>query len=140
VGAGFYRLIDHTADLAFEVEAPSWPLLLARATLALSDVVRPLEGPADEERVVHVEGADREEVLVALLNEAVWLYERDRFLPVSLHLKATDTSADVTLEGRRHDPEKEPPDRVVKSATYHDLRVEEGDARRPWKTTVVLDL
>jgi SHS2 domain-containing protein len=136
-----YRLVEHTADMAFEVEAPDWPGLLARAVLALSDVIRRLEGPAEERRDVRVERADREEVLVALLDEVVYLFERDGFLPVSVTVsEATATSAAATLSGSRHDPRREPPDRVVKAATHHDLRVEEGVEGKPWRTRVVLDL
>jgi SHS2 domain-containing protein len=137
-----YRLLDHTADLAFEVEAKDWPGLLAAATAALGDIVRAADDrPAVEERRVEVVGADREDVLVAWLTEAVVLYETDRFLARQAFVEsATATAARGTLRGRIADPAVEPPDRVVKAVTYHDLHVVSGDGTRPWRAVIVLDL
>jgi SHS2 domain-containing protein len=137
-----YRLLDHTADLAFEVEAADWPGLLAAATAALGDVL--LAGddvPAILEKPVQVTGADREDVLVAWLTEAVVLYEMERFLVRAARVaEATTTVARGVLVGRRSDPDVEPPDRVVKAVTYHDLHVVPGDGDRPWRAVIVLDL
>jgi SHS2 domain-containing protein len=137
-----YRLLEHTADLAFEVEASTWPDLLDAATAALGDLVLADDGkPAGDEVAASVEGADREDVLVAWLNEAVIAYERSGF--VARHARvseASESTARGALLGRRTDPRREPPDRVVKAATYNDLRVEPSDAERPWRARVVLDL
>jgi SHS2 domain-containing protein len=141
VTAPAYRLLDHTADIAFEVEAATWPELLVAATRALGDVILRDDGrPATEERPVAVEGADREDVVVAWLGEALYLYERDGFLARDARVEADATSARGRLLGRVARPDAEPPDRVVKAVTYHDLRIEEGGDGRPWRTTVVLDL
>lgn len=134
-----YRLIDHTADIAFDVEGDSWPDLLEEATRAVSDIVLELgEEAFDEERRVAVDGSDREDVLVAWLNEVVVLYEDEGFLARDARVEAADaTRAEGVLCGRVPDPEAEPPDRVVKAVTYHDLRVVPGP---PWRATIVLDL
>lgn len=137
-----YRLLDHTADLAFEVEARDWPGLLAAATAALGDVVRSADDvPATQERAIEVEGADLEDVLVAWLTEAVVLYETERFLVRGARVEsASRRGARGVLLGRRSDPTLEPPDRVVKAVTYHDLHVAPGDGGRPWRAVIVLDL
>jgi SHS2 domain-containing protein len=141
-----YRLIDHTADMAFEVEGPSWAALLENATAALSDVIL-AAGEADrpeetaEEVGLEVEGSDREDVLVAWLGAVVVRFEEDGFLARAARVGRADAArAGGVLRGRRLDPAREPPDRVVKAVTYHDLRVVEGDAARPWRVAVVLDL
>jgi SHS2 domain-containing protein len=143
VSAPDYRLIDHTADIAFEVEAPSWPDLLARATAALGDILLAVaDRPAgEEEMAVEVGGADREDVLVAWLNEAALLFEDAGFHAVDAALvHADETTARGRLLGRTIDFAREPPDRLVKAVTYHDLEVVEGTDGRPWKATIVLDL
>ena len=138
-----YRLLDHTADMAFEVEAPDWPSLLTAATAALGDVIL-AEEPGEvacEERAVRVSGEDREDVLVAWLTEVVIHFDEDGFLARSARIeKAADREAQGVLLGRLVHLEREAPDRVVKAVTYHDLRVVEGRAGAPWRATVVLDL
>ncbi len=141
MAAPLYRLLDHTADLAFEVEAATWADLLVAAAAALGDVIRHDEEPWAEERPVAVEGADREDVLVAWLGEALYLYEHEGFLVRGARVASADaTGARGAFLGRLTSPENEPPDRVAKAVTYHALRIEEGAPGRPWRTAVVLDL
>jgi SHS2 domain-containing protein len=137
-----YRLLDHTADLAFEVEAPDWPGLLDRATAALGDVILSDRGEeAPETRAVRVAGEDREDVLVAWLTEVVVRFEEERFLARGARLDlASVRAAEGVLLGRVVDLAAEAPDRVVKAVTYHDLRVLGGDPGERWRAAVVLDL
>jgi SHS2 domain-containing protein len=89
--AATYRLLDHTADLAFEVEAGSWPELLAAATAALGDLILTDDGrgPAGE-RAVEVTGADREDVLVAWLGAALLAYEEQGLVPRGARVAGAD--------------------------------------------------
>ncbi len=137
-----YRLVPHTADLAFEVEGEDWPSLLAAATVALSDLIRPIvPGRSGEEKRIAVDGADREDVLVAWLSEVLYAFEHDGFLPSGALIdRAATTFAAGRLMGSCVDPVADPPDRVVKAVTYHDLKVVEGGPGTPWRVTVVLDL
>ena len=137
-----YRLIDHTADLAFEVEGADWPGLLAAATAALGDVVLRDEGrPATAEVRLAVEGADREDVLVAWLSAAAVAYEERGLVPRGARFeRLTDREARGAVLAQPTDPGAEPPDRVVKAVTYHDLHVRAGEPGRPWRATIVLDL
>jgi SHS2 domain-containing protein len=139
-----YRLIDHTADMAFEVEAATWEGLLGAATAAVSDIVLAVgesPEPRSVEREVEVAGADREDVLVAWLNEVVVLFEDEGFLAREVRIdRAEATAARGVLLGRLLDLHREVPDRVIKAVTYHDLRIAEGGAEGKWKAAVVLDL
>lgn len=137
-----YRLIDHTADMAFEVEGADWPELLRNATVAVGDV---LLAASDEDLdatwTVEVSGADREDVLVAWLNEVALLFEDEGFLAREASFEMIDdTEARGILRGRVVDFDREPPDRVIKAVTYHDLAVTPGEAGNPWRATIVLDL
>lgn len=137
-----YRLIDHTADVAFEVEGADWPGLLAAATAALGDVVLADDGrPADAEVPLAVTGADREDVLVAWLSAAAVAYEDRGLVPRGARFDRIDErEARGVVLARRTDPHAEPPDRVVKAVTYHDLHVHPAGDGLPWRATVVLDL
>ncbi len=137
-----YRLLDHTADLAFEVEGGDFAALLAAATAALGDVILADDGrPTDVDVPVAVTGADREDVLVAWLSAAALAYEGGGLVPRAARFDTcTEREARGVVSTRRTDPSAEPPDRVVKAVTYHDLHVRPAGAGRPWYATVVLDL
>lgn len=138
-----YTFIDHTGDIAFRMQAADWPDLLQVATRALGDVI--LEPIAETETLepveVEVAGADREDVLVAWLNEAVLLFDEKGYVPRAATFSHVDeVAARGTLWVHRLDLEESEPDRVVKAATYHDLQVKPGTDDEPWRATVVLDL
>jgi SHS2 domain-containing protein len=142
VSGGRFELLDHTGDIAFRAEALDWPGLLDAATAALGAVVlAPSPGePCHAERAVEVSGADREDVLVAWLGEALFRFEAEGFLARGARVEAAgETGARGVLRGRVLAP-GEAVDRVVKAVTYHDLSVEAGAGERPWRVTVVLDL
>ena len=138
-----YTLLDHTGDIAFAIEAADWPDLLQVATRALGDVI--LE-PADateslEPIALEVDGADREDVLVAWLNEAVRLFDERGYVPRAATFDVLDDeAARGTLWVLPLDLQVAEPDRVVKAATYHGLAVMPADEDGPWRATVVLDL
>ena len=137
-----YRVVDHAADMAFEVEAADWRGLLSAATLALSDLVRPL-GRFDTwtNRRVSVKGADAEAVLEAWLSEVIYLFAKGGFLPAIAEVEsADDTRASGILRGGCTDGDDDPPDRLVKAVARHDLHVIPGGDGRPWRARVVLDL
>lgn len=137
-----YRLIDHTADMAYEVEGASFEHLLETATAALADIVLDCEhATLDESRELVVGGEDREDVLVAWLNEVVVAFEDDGFLAWDADVEyANERGARGVLRGRTLDFDREQPDRVIKAVTYHDLSVRESRSGRPWSAQIVLDL
>lgn len=137
-----YRLIDHTADMAYVVEGVSFADLLQTATAALADIVLGVEhATLGESRELEVGGADREDVLVAWLNEVVVAFEDEGFLAWEARVQhADETSARGVLRGRTLDFDEEQPDRLIKAVTYHDLSVVEGLGGRPWSAQIVLDL
>lgn len=137
-----YKLIDHTADMAYEVEGASFEHLLETATAALADILLDCEhATLDESRELVVGGEDREDVLVAWLNEVAVAFEDDGFLAWDADVEyANESGARGVLRGRTLDFSREKPDRVVKAVTYHDLSVMEGRRGRPWSVQIVLDL
>ena len=137
-----YRLIDHTADMAYVVEGATFEHLLETATAALADIVLDCEhATLDESRELVVGGSDREDVLVAWLNEVVVAFEDEGFLAWDADVEyANERGARGVLRGRTLDFDHEQPDRVIKAVTYHDLSVVEGHMGRPWSAQIVLDL
>ena len=139
-----WRQLDHSADLAFEVEAASREDLLREAVLAFSGSVTDLETVTPRAtREVSARGGSLEALLVSLLDELIFVFETARFLARSAELTVMEEpgggyAAHALLRGEEFVPGRHPLRAVPKAATYHRLRVERaGDA---WRAHVVLDL
>jgi SHS2 domain-containing protein len=127
------EMLDHTADVGFELGAPTLEGLLEEARRALLMVVfeRPPEGGEDEGEI-RLSAPDRETLLVRWLNELIYLIQEAGFVPAraqvdiretgrtGYELGARLTCAPLLLEEYGWQGE-------VKSATFHGLEVVERD-------------
>lgn len=140
-GAG-HREIDHTADLGFEVWAPSQEALFAEAVAALAalcydrDRVRPVEA-----RPLEVAGATPEERLVHWLQEIYFWLERDLWLAANVDAADVVIACDRArglVHGEPYDASRHTLHTEIKAITYHQLRVamEQGQ----WRTRVIVDV
>lgn len=138
------EMLDHTADVGFELSAPTLGGLFDEARRALLMVVferPPQEGP--EEREVSIGAPDRETLLVRWLNELVYLIQDADFVPVraelevgeagggGCELRARLAGAPLLLQDYGWQGE-------IKSATFHGLEVRSGDGG--WRARVILDV
>jgi SHS2 domain-containing protein len=123
-----HRQIEHTADIALEIWAPSQEELFEEAAQALVEIMT--EGkavPGEAERTIELECLDAEDRLVRWLNEVIFLAVDSGFVLHSAELGLTgDTGLTAKMRG------SERGDLVsteLKSVTYHDLVLEERFAR-----------
>jgi SHS2 domain-containing protein len=137
-----YRVVEQSADVSVEVEAADWAGLLAAATLALSDLVRPLgRFETWTNRRVSVRGAGREEVLGAWLAEVLSLFVTGGFLPAIAEVeRADEVRAAGVLRGGCTDPLEDPPDRTPSATVPRGVHVTPGGDGRPWRARVSLSL
>ncbi len=118
---GFFRELNHTADLAVEVWGDDFARLLAHA----AEAVFALEGLPDErgEGVLHevtVHAPDRETLLVDWLNELLFLSETLGEVYTTFDVRLVgDGALSATVAGYKGHPTK----RRIKAATFYDLRV-----------------
>ncbi len=133
-----FEFIPHTADIQFKTFGASQEEALAHCVNALSHVLaRGRQVESTETRTIRVSGGDSEEVLYKLLDELIFLFDSDGFLPVSAtitldlpHLVARVQGDDAThYDDLDH----------VKAATYHDMYVKEVRPNE-WEAQVVLDV
>ena len=129
-----YRFVDHTAELGVELEAESRPALFQEALLALRELLGDEEA---EEAVVFdvaVEAPDAAALLVAWLEELLYLAETEGLLPErAAGVDVTATALRARVEGRRGAPRP-----LVKAVTYHDLELRRTD--RGWRARITLDV
>ncbi len=138
--AGGFEIFAVTADKGIRAWGRDLPELFVSAARGMwSLMVEP--GTARRERMfpVKVEAGDRETLLVAWLNELLYLHEVEGFVAAGYairHLSDTTLEADVWGEGV--DRERHPLVGHVKAATYHLLRVQPAEGG--WEARVVVDV
>ena len=138
------RMLDHTADVGFELEAPTLEDLFdeARQALLMTLLEEPPKG-GEGERLVRLSGPDRETLLVRWNNELLFFVQEENFVPAGAELRIReDSEKALSLEGHLIgvplDLEGHGWQGEVKSATFHGLEVtnRSGD----WRAWVILDV
>lgn len=138
-----YRFLNHTADVAFELEAPTRDDLFAEALAAFTDTLTELE--TVEERVTRrfeLRSPLLDLLLVDWLTELLYAFETEGLLFQSADVRVTGEDGAFQLiaeaRGEAEDPERHHGKVLVKAVTYHGLEVvEEGDG---WRARVVFDI
>jgi SHS2 domain-containing protein len=138
------RMMDHTADVGFELEAPSLEDLFEEARRALLMVV--FENPPERDRgekKVQLTGRDLEVLLVRWLNELIYLLQDLRFVPLRSRIGIQKTgeaefALEANLAGAPLEPEEQGYAGEIKSATFHGLEVRGGNGG--WHARVILDV
>lgn len=140
-----YRFLDHTADVAVELTAPTLGALYAAALAAFTDTVteRARVEPA-EARSFTVEAADAETLLVDWLGELVYAFEVDARLFHDAEVAIEETAAGrlrltARARGERYDPARHPIKVLVKAVTYHGLEVQQTHDGG-WRARVIFDI
>lgn len=128
---------DHTGEVRLRLEAPTLAALFEEAALGLAELMLEAPSGADEEpeQSVTVEARDCEALLVAWLNELVFLSEtRGRVYTEARVHSVSDTRLEASVRGVFTETLRT----AVKAATLHGLRVEQS--ARGFTATVVLDV
>ncbi len=140
-GESWYRILDHTADIAVLVRAPTLPGLYDAATRALFDVildVRTVE-PRDLSRVEIADAEDAEDLLVRYLSELLFLHDARDWLFRGARVEAMGAHSLIAhAAGERFDPARHRIERQVKAVTYHAVLLSED--RDGWSARFVVDL
>jgi len=137
--------LDHTADVGFDLEAPSLEELFQGALKGLLDVMftSPPQGGRKRRRL-SLSAEDLETLLVRFLNELIYLIQTKGFVPGRARIRVEEVEGEengyrlaATLFG---EPFQEGFgfQGEVKSATFHGLSVRKEDGR--WKARVILDV
>ncbi len=139
---GSYTFFDHTGDFGVDLRANSESEVFEVFARAYLDLFTGDPGAVGEteERDVEVDGFDREDQLVALGNELIYLFDAEAFLCARLEVEDLDEDGFVaTAYGETYDPEKHPIARPVKAVTHHEALVERSDAAG-WHGRIIFDL
>ena len=139
MAAGF-EIFAVTADKGIRAWGPDRTSVFRQAALGLwSLMVDPVAVARRHMTPVTVDAADRETLLVAWLNELLYLYEAKDVIGADCAiLSLTATHLDAEVLGEAVDTTRHAVMSHVKAATYHQLRV--GPTADGWEARVVVDV
>jgi len=127
-----FEIIDHTADIGIAAYGETLKEAFANAAYALFSLMVDFEDVGDSAcRQVEISATDREELLVAWLNELIYLFEVENVLFKRFEINEfNETRLKASCYGEKIDPERHKIKMAVKGATYHMLKIDEGEGFR----------
>jgi protein archease len=135
-----FDVLDHTADIGIIAYGTDVRQLFSNAALALFSLITELE--SIEEKLdlnLRVKSEDREGLLVAWLNELIYVFDARHVLVRRCDIEnLTDTQLKATCHGESFDPAKHKLKRGIKAATYHMLKLDKND--HGYRAQVILDI
>ncbi len=135
-----YAIFGVTADKGIRAWGPDLAEAFRQAALGLwSLMVDPATVCPRREVSLTAEAGDREALLVAWLNELLYLYEAHGFVAADCAVRVdTEYALSAMVRGEDVNPDRHVPIGHVKAATYHLLRVAPG--ARGWEIQAVVDV
>lgn len=121
-----FEYLAHVGEESIRVRAATIGEVLHQAALALSGIMVPGSPPPGPEQLheIELEAPDRAALLIAWLNELLYLAEHERWLPSRIDIQeATETRLRASAWGRVMDRAPS----LVKAATWHGLRFDARD-------------
>jgi len=132
-----YKIIDHEADVGFEIYGKTLEDLYKNAVEALfSLIVEP--GKMKPEKGKRINLKDDQGLLIVFLNELLYLWDTEGFIPRDLSLKIENKKLTGTVVGGIYDPSRDKIKAEVKAVTYHKFSIEEKNGML--KATVIVDV
>jgi SHS2 domain-containing protein len=120
--SGFVEL-RHTADVAIRVWAPDFAGLLAEAAHGMFVLMgAEIEKEAPFDYHFHVEGFDRESLMVAFLSELLYIYEKENRVLDRFVFEIKGERLDVQGAGGKVKTVR----KEIKAATFHNLEIVAG--------------
>lgn len=138
---GSFELIEHTADLGVVGRGDTLAEALEWAATGMLGFMADLDRVEERETVqLSIVSSDREALAVDWLNELLYRFEADGFLPRRFEVTVNDdgTSLDARCVGETVAPGAQEIRAAVKAATYHSVEVAENGGE--WRVRVYLDI
>jgi SHS2 domain-containing protein len=132
-----YRAIDHEADTGFEIYGKTLQELYQNGAEALFSLIVD-HGKATPEKGKRLDLKDDNGLLVVFLNELLYFWDTEGFIPKEFSLKIDRGKLTGTVLGTIYDPRRDKMKQEVKAVTYHQFSTEEKQGL--YKARVIVDV
>ncbi|MHB8110271.1 MAG: archease [Syntrophorhabdaceae bacterium] len=132
-----FVVLDHDADLRLEIDGSSEQEMYENAARAIFSLITdPARVHATTRREITVGGNG--ELLINFLNELIYIWDAERFLPNLVTVSFHENGLNATLTGEEFDPERHEILLEMKAVTYHDFSIRQEEGK--YKAIIVVDV
>ncbi|HOP86615.1 MAG TPA: archease [Syntrophorhabdaceae bacterium] len=132
-----YKLLDHEADIRLEIYGNTLEELFSNAAYGIFQFIVDAKGKeAEKGKRIDIEGNG--ELLINFLNELLFLWDTEGFIPKEFSLKISHNKLTGTVAGCIFDPERCTIIKEVKAVTYHKFYLKEENGI--YKAQIILDV
>lgn len=132
-------MIEHTADIGIEVEAPSLSELFVGAAEAMMHIISPAASKKGKPRPIYLEAGDVEALLYSWLNEILFIVFSEDIIPSVFDVAIINERAlKAEIRGEPYAQGRHELQTEIKGATFHEMNVTEKDGR--WIARVIFDV
>lgn len=120
-----YEVFEHTADIGLHAYGQDLPELFVNAAAGMESLmVAPAQIEARVSREVSVDGHDLVALLIAWLNELIFLFDTEYLLLKQFEIRDfTGTSLRATVSGEPYDSARHDLSSAIKAVTWHEAEV-----------------
>ena len=135
-----YEVFDHTADVGLHAFGWTLPELFIHAAEGMESLMVPLEQVRVQvSREIEVEGHDLVSLLIAWLNELVFLFDTEYLLFREFEIEVfTETYLRGRAAGEPYDAQRHALSSAIKAVTWHEAAVEPTD--NGYKARIICDI
>lgn len=135
-----FEIIDHTADIGIIAYGANIKQLFSNASLGLFSLITEVDSIKENiQREVSLSSQDRENLLVELLNELLYIFDMERIVFKRFEFdKLSGSELKVSCFGDKINLSKQKIKREVKAVTYHMLVINKVD--NGYKAQIIFDI
>ena len=135
-----YEVFDHTADVGIHAFGHTLPELFIHAAQGMESLmVAPEQVHESVTREITVEGYDVVSLLIAWLNELVFLFDTEYLLLRTFQIDIfTETSLQAHASGEPYDAQRHDLSSAIKAVTWHEASVERTNDG--YKARIIFDI
>ncbi len=135
-----FEIIDVRADVGLIAYGKELKTAFENAVMGMFSIMIETETIIEKDCLnVEVRAENIEDLLVAWLNELIYLFETKGFVPAKCNIKElSETHLRAKVFGEGFSSEKHRPKTIVKAATYHGLEIKKDDSS--YRIKVILDV
>ena len=134
-----YKLLDHTADIMFEVYGKTLNELFTNAAIATFNVmVKRSSITSKIKKEISLENKDQEKLLFEFIEELIYLKDAEYLVFKTFKVKIKNNSLKAVIEGEKINPKKHKLLLDVKAITLHKYRL--SKTKTGYQATILLDI